>query len=59
MNGKNWRRQTSAINEHYGFPSAIICVEVKEQTGMHIWDNQRKSTDERQHDMEETCARMS
>jgi hypothetical protein len=57
MDGKMQRRQTSAADAHYGFPSAVM--RVKEQAGMHIWDNQRISTGERQYEMEKSCARMA
>jgi hypothetical protein len=53
------RRQASAADAHYGFPSAVMCAEVKEHAAMPIWDNQRISTDERQYEMEKSCARMA
>lgn len=60
MNGwKIQRRQTSVADAHYGFPLAVMHVEVKEQDGMHIWDKQRISTDERQYEMEKSCTRMA
>jgi hypothetical protein len=42
-----------------GSPSAVMCVEVKKQTGMHIWDNHRVITDETHSAIEESCTRMA
>jgi hypothetical protein len=59
MDGKIQRRQTKVADAHYAFPSTVMCVEVKEQTGMHIRDNQRISTDEMRYEMEKSSARMA
>jgi hypothetical protein len=59
IDGKIQRRQTSAADAHYGFPSAVMCVEVKEQPGMYIWNNHRVITDERQYEIKKSSTRMA